>query len=88
MATNQLPINPAPSFPLFGILGCIFIVLKLCGTIDWSWWWVLAPFWGVAALIVAIFAAAVVLPSLFMGLAVGWAGLALFWTYLRGKWRS
>ncbi len=28
-----------------GVLGIVFIVLKLCGVIDWSWWWVLAPFW-------------------------------------------
>ena len=23
----------------------VFIVLKLCGVIDWSWWWVLSPIW-------------------------------------------
>lgn len=28
-----------------GLLGIVFIVLKLCGVISWSWWWVLAPFW-------------------------------------------
>lgn len=22
-----------------------FVVLKLCGVIDWSWWWVLSPLW-------------------------------------------
>lgn len=22
-----------------------FIVLKLCGVISWSWWWVLSPVW-------------------------------------------
>jgi len=22
-----------------------FIILKLCGVIDWSWWWVLSPLW-------------------------------------------
>lgn len=32
------------------VLGIIFVVLKLVGTIDWSWWWVLAPFWGPFAL--------------------------------------
>ena len=31
---------------LFGILGVAFIILKLCGVINWSWIWVLAPFWG------------------------------------------
>ena len=27
------------------LLGFLFIGLKLAGTIAWSWWWVLAPFW-------------------------------------------
>lgn len=27
------------------LLGIAFIILKLCGVIQWSWWWVLAPFW-------------------------------------------
>lgn len=31
---------------LFTILGVVFIILKLCHVIDWSWWWVTAPFWG------------------------------------------
>lgn len=30
---------------LSGVLGVVFIVLKLVGVIDWSWWWVLSPFW-------------------------------------------
>ena len=28
-----------------GLLGIAFIVLKLCGVINWSWVWVLSPFW-------------------------------------------
>ena len=28
------------------LLGIAFVVLKLTEVIDWSWWWVLAPFWG------------------------------------------
>lgn len=28
-----------------GLLQVAFIVLKLINTIDWSWWWVLAPIW-------------------------------------------
>lgn len=35
--------NNGVSFPT--ILGLIFIILKLCNVIDWSWVWVLAPFW-------------------------------------------
>lgn len=30
---------------IFGVLGIVFIVLKLTKVIAWSWWWVLAPFW-------------------------------------------
>lgn len=30
----------------FGLLGILFIALKLMGYIDWSWLWVLAPIWG------------------------------------------
>lgn len=37
-----------------GLLGVVFVVLKLCGVIDWSWWWVTAPFWGGLALVLAI----------------------------------
>lgn len=39
---------------VFGLLGVAFVVLKLCGVIDWSWWWVTAPFWGGLALVLAI----------------------------------
>lgn len=28
-----------------GLLTIVFIVLKLCGVITWSWWWVLSPIW-------------------------------------------
>ena len=28
-----------------GLLTIVFIVLKLTGTIAWSWWWVLSPLW-------------------------------------------
>ena len=30
----------------FGLLGIAFIVLKLTGYINWSWWIVLSPIWG------------------------------------------
>jgi hypothetical protein len=29
----------------FSVLLIVFITLKLCGVIAWSWWWVLSPFW-------------------------------------------
>lgn len=45
----------------FALLALVFIVLKLCSVIAWSWWWVLAPLWipfvlGVVVIIlIAIF---------------------------------
>jgi hypothetical protein len=43
------------SIGLWGMLGLIFITLKLTGVISWSWWWVTIPFWGSLALGVIIF---------------------------------
>lgn len=28
-----------------GVLFIIFLILKLTGNIDWSWWWVTSPLW-------------------------------------------
>lgn len=38
---------------LGGVLLVVFLVLKLTGNIDWSWWWVLSPLWigGIVALV-------------------------------------
>lgn len=30
---------------ILGVLQIVFIVLKLCKVIDWSWWLVLIPLW-------------------------------------------
>ena len=27
------------------VLFIVFLVLKLCGVISWSWWWVTCPLW-------------------------------------------
>lgn len=34
------------SLSVVGLLGVVFVTLKLCNVINWSWWWVTAPFWG------------------------------------------
>lgn len=34
-----------------GLLGIVFITLKLCGVINWPWLWVLAPIWIPIALL-------------------------------------
>lgn len=50
------------------VLVVVFLVLKLTGNIDWSWWWVFSPYWipfvlfiaGAAAVfIIAVIVAAV-----------------------------
>lgn len=33
------------SISFSGLLAIVFIVLKLTGTITWSWAWVLSPIW-------------------------------------------
>ena len=38
---NNVNVN----FNLSGLLLLAFIILKLCGVIQWSWLWVLAPLW-------------------------------------------
>lgn len=40
------------------VLTIVFIVLKLVGVIDWSWWWVLSPFW-ISLILVVLFAVGV-----------------------------
>ena len=39
------------------VLLLVFIILKLCKVINWSWWWVLSPFWiplGLAIILLLI----------------------------------
>lgn len=37
-----------------GLLGVVFVTLKLTGYINWSWWYVTLPFWGGLALVVVL----------------------------------
>lgn len=37
--------NNAGGLGLGTILTIVFVVLKLCGVINWAWVWVLAPLW-------------------------------------------
>ena len=39
---------------VLGLLGVAFVVLKLMGYIDWSWWYVTLPFWGGAAVALGV----------------------------------
>lgn len=46
--------NAESYITLNGLLGVVFVTLKLCGVIDWSWWLVTLPFWGGFAVLVAV----------------------------------
>ena len=37
-----------------GLLGVVFVTLKLCDVVDWSWWWVLLPFYGGITVVLAL----------------------------------
>lgn len=52
-----------PSLPV--ILTLIFMVLKLCGVIAWSWFWVLSPLFIPILICIGIFVLAVVLTILY-----------------------
>lgn len=38
-----------------GLLTLLFLGLKLTHYIDWSWWWVFAPLWIPAAIVLCVF---------------------------------
>lgn len=50
MSSNNKSTSTGIGFT--GLLQLVFIVLKLCGIITWSWWWVLSPIWISIALVV------------------------------------
>lgn len=49
---SQDVVRSGGGLGFLNILTLIFIVLKLTGNIDWSWWWVLSPLWIPLAIIV------------------------------------
>ena len=54
--SEQININNGGT-KLLNLLVVLFIALKLCGIITWSWWWVLSPIWislGLAAVVLTI----------------------------------
>ena len=43
---GNVEVKTTGNIGFFGVLGIVFIVLKLTHVIDWPWIWVLAPIWG------------------------------------------
>ena len=50
---------------ILGLLGVAFVVLKLVGVIDWSWWWVTSPLWIPIVLVLGILLFVLILTKLF-----------------------
>jgi hypothetical protein len=46
--------NNNASNSVLGLLGVLFVALKLTGVIDWSWWYVTMPFWGGLAILLIL----------------------------------
>ena len=51
---NNKNYSTGGGLSLAGVLTVVFVVLKLVGVINWSWWWVLAPLWISAIIVVAL----------------------------------
>lgn len=67
MNNSKTTVVKSKGIGTFGLLGIVFIVLKLTGHITWSWLWVTAPFWGGIALGLGI----MIMVFLFGLLAIG-----------------
>lgn len=42
MGTNK---QTSGGVGFLGLLTIVFITLKLTSVINWSWWWVVSPYW-------------------------------------------
>ncbi|MCK5625040.1 hypothetical protein KAI04_04310 [Candidatus Pacearchaeota archaeon] len=60
---NKYNINGGVGFA--GLLSLLFITLKLCDKIDWSWWWVLSPLWIPVGFVLSIGMIVLVLYKIF-----------------------
>ncbi len=56
MAKTPNETSSSSGTSALSLLGVAFVVLKLTGYIEWSWWWVTAPFWCHLALLLVILA--------------------------------
>ena len=57
--SNNHNNNTSSGIGLSSVLTIVFVVLKLVGVIDWSWWWVFSPTLinvGLAIIVISIYA--------------------------------
>lgn len=70
------------------IVFAVFLILKLTGVIDWSWWWVTSPLWITAAVVIAVILIVLALVLLWLGALtlVGFIDIISDWKTRRNKW--
>ena len=59
MSSTKHSSSSSAGIGFSGLLAIAFIILKLCGVINWSWLWVLSPLWisfivGIVVFVVVI----------------------------------
>ena len=62
--SEERSVQASGGIGFFGLLAIVFITLKLCHVIDWSWWLVLLPIYG--PLLLALMVLGVVLLILYV----------------------
>ena len=75
MSNNESSSSSSSGIETIGLLGVAFVILKLCGVIGWSWWWVTVPFWGGFAIVAAVLL--LIVAVMLAGLLVWGAFMAL-----------
>lgn len=58
MSDKNVRVSLGSGLSFGSILFFIFLILKLCHVIDWSWCWVTAPLWisfGIAVIFLILF---------------------------------
>ena len=58
--------NTSGGIGFTGMLAIVFIVLKLCKVIAWSWLWVLSPIWIPISIFLAIIVIVIVIKLIIM----------------------
>ena len=58
--SSETKVSYSGGIGFTGLLTIVFIILKLVGTIDWSWWWVLCPLWITFMLCMLFFIAMII----------------------------
>lgn len=59
------------------LLFLTFLILKLTHVINWSWWWITAPVWGVVALLVVLVGTILLVKLIVVGRSTNKASKAL-----------